>query len=77
MTPEVMYIVTALASTVATLGGILWRMASARVATLESEALALEKENKRYLVLILAAAEKEGGMNELRGELARMIKESP
>lgn len=77
MTPEVMYIVTALASAVSGLAAVLWRMASTRVATLESEVLALEKESKRYLVLILAAAEKEGGMNELRGELARMIKESP
>lgn len=73
---DVLTIAGPLLTAISALAGILWRMATARAANLETEVTALTKENRKYLALILGAAESQGGVDELRKELARMIRES-
>lgn len=73
---DVLTIAGPLLTAIASLAGILWRMETARAANLEAEKAALTKENKKYLALILGAAESQGGVDELRKELARMIRET-
>lgn len=73
---DVLTIAGPLLTAIASLAGILWRMSESRAAKLETEVKALTKENKKYLALILGAAESQGGVDELRKELARMIRET-
>lgn len=73
---DVLTIAGPLLTAISALAATLWRMEKARCARLEAEKDALTRENRRYLALILGAAESPGGVDELRKELARMIRES-
>lgn len=69
-------VIAMLGSAVSALFIALTGLSHRRIQTLEQENKALEAESKKYVAMILMASEGAEGLEELRAELARMLRES-